>query len=112
MTKKSDRPTSASWARFRFSVVGSLLSSPPARGELKVAIRQLAKKSWTHPVSGKTVQFAAVTIERWYHVARREKDDPLGVLRRAVRKDRGKVSLDPAVAEELRKQYHDHQHWT
>ena len=112
MTKKSDRPTSASWARFRFSVVGSLLSSPPARGELKAAIRQLAQKSWTHPVSGKTVHFAAVTIERWYHVARRGKDDPLGVLRRAVRKDRGKVSLDPAAAEELRKQYHDHRHWT
>ena len=31
MTKKSESSTAALWARFRFSVVGSLLSSPPAR---------------------------------------------------------------------------------
>ena len=80
MTQKSDRSTSALWARFRFSVVGALLSSPPARGALKAAIRVLAAKTWTHPVSGREVRFAAVTIERWYYTAQREKDDPLGVL--------------------------------
>ena len=66
MTKNSHQSTAALWARFRFSVVGSLLSSPPARGELKAAIRSLAAKTWTHPVSGRDVHFAAVTIERWY----------------------------------------------
>jgi hypothetical protein len=85
MTEKPDRSTPAVWARFRFSVVGSLLSSPPARGALKAAIRSLATKTWTHPVSGREVRFAAVTIERWYYTAHREKDDPVGVLRRAVR---------------------------
>lgn len=112
MTKNCDRSTAAAWARFRFSVVGSLLSSPPARGELKAAIGLLAAKTWTHPVSGRDVRFAAVTIERWYYTARREKDDPVGVLRRAVRKDCGKVSLDPALAERLFQQYRDHKHWS
>jgi len=112
MTQKSDPSTAALWARFRFSVVGSLLSSPPAQGELKAAIRSLAAKTWTHPVSGRNVCFAAATIERWYYRARREKDDPLGVLRRAVRKDCGKVSLAAGLIEHLSKQYQDHKHWT
>ncbi len=115
MTEKPSKlphSTSALWARFRFSVVGSLLSAPPARGELKTAIRALAAKTWTHPVSGREVRFATVTIERWYYRARRERDDPVGVLRRAVRKDCGKVSLAPALAEHLFRQYREHKHWT
>jgi transposase InsO family protein len=100
------------WARFRFSVVGSLLAAPPARGELKGAIESLAAKTWTHPVTGRDVHFAAVTIERWYYRARREKDDPVGVLQRAVRKDCGKVSLAPSQAEHLFRQYRDHPHWS
>ena len=31
MIQPTPNPTGAQWARFRFSVVGSLLSSPPAR---------------------------------------------------------------------------------
>lgn len=112
MTKPPKNSTAASWARFRFSVVGSLLSSPPARGDLKAAIRLLAEKTWTHPVSGRDVRFATVTIERWYYTARNEKDDPVSVLRRAVRKDLGKVSVAPALAECLFNQYHDHKHWS
>ena len=112
MTKKSVSSTSALWARFRFSVVGALLSSPPARGQLKATIRLLAAKTWTHPVAGREVQFAAVTIERWYYMARGEKDDPVGALRRAVRKDCGKVSLEPAIAEKLFAQYQQYKHWT
>jgi putative transposase len=112
MTKKSAASTAVLWARFRFSVVGSLLSAPPARGQLKAAIRLLAAKTWTHPVSRRDVEFAAVTIERWYYLARREKDDPVGVLRRAVRKDCGKVSLDPALAQQLFQQYENYKHWS
>ena len=108
MTQQPDRSTSASWARFRFSVVGSLLSSPPTRGQLKAALRALADKTWTHPVNGGEVRFSVVTIERWYYTAQRGKDDPVGVLRRAVRRDCGKATLTPALAELLRKQYHDH----
>ena len=112
MTEKPDRSTPGVWARFRFSVVGSLLSSPPARGELKAALRALAAKTWTHPVSGRQVRFAFATIERWYYKAHREKDDPVGVLRRAVRKDCGKVSLPAALAARLVKQYAEHKHWS
>jgi len=112
MTQKSQRSTAMLWARFRFSVVGSLLAAPPPRGELKDALERLAEKIWTHPVSGCEVRFAVGTIEGWYYRARREKDDPVGVLRRAVRKDRGKVSLTSALAEQLSRQYRDYPHWS
>jgi putative transposase len=112
MTQRHPSSTGALWARFRFSVVGSLLSSPPARGALKTAIACLAEKTWSHPVTGRDFRFSAVTIERWYYTARRQYDDPVAALRRAVRKDRGKVSLAAAVAEQLVLQYRDHQHWS
>jgi putative transposase len=112
MTQPHPSSTGALWARFRFSVVGSLLSSPPARGALKTAIACLAEKTWSHPVTGRDARFSAVTIERWYYIARRQHDDPVVALRRAVRKDRGKVSLAVAVAERLILQYRDHPHWS
>jgi putative transposase len=111
MTKKSASSTAALWARFRFSVVGSLLSSPPARGELKAALQALAAKTWTHPVSARVVHFSPVTIERWFYKAR-QTEDPLRVLRRAVRKDCGKVSLPAPLIRELTRQYEAHPHWT
>src|SRR5215475_14002799 len=112
MTQTSPSSTGALWARFRFSVVGPLLSSPPARGSLKSAIRSLAAKTWSHPVTGREARFSAVTIERWYYAARGESDDPFTALRRAVRKDCGQVSLNPAVAECLRFQYGSHPDWS
>ena len=112
MTQTPPNSTGARWARFRFSVVGSLLSSPPARGSLKSAIRSLAAKTWSHPTSGRDAQFAAATIERWYYAARRGHDDPVGALRRAVRKDRGKISLATPLAERLILQHHDHPDWS
>ena len=112
MTQAHPKSTSTLWARFRFSVVGSLLSSPPARGALKAAIRCLAEKTWCHPISEHIVQFSAVTVERWYYAARRKHDDPVGALRRAVRKDCGKFSLSAAIAERLILQYRDHPHWS
>ena len=112
MTQTPPSSPGALWARFRFSVVGSLLSSPLARGALKTAIACLAAKTWSHPVTGRDVRFSAVTIERWSYTARRRHDDPVGALRRAVRKDRGTVSLAAAVAQRLMLQYHDHPHWS
>src|SRR5271170_6088948 len=112
MIQPTPNPTGAQWARFRFSVVGSLLSSPPARGALYSAIRSLAAMTWSHPVTGREARFSAVTIARWYYTARRVRDDPVGALRRAVRKDCGKVSLAAALAERLQFQYRDHPHWS
>jgi transposase InsO family protein len=112
MTETPKNSTGALWARFRFSVVGPLLSSPPVRGALKTAIRALAETTWRHPVSGCDVHFAVTSIERWYYTARCQRDDPVHALRRAVRKDCGKVSLTPALAERLHVQYCEHPHWT
>ena len=91
---------------------GLVVEFAPARGELQAALQCLAAKTWKHPVTGREVRFAAVTIERWYYKARREKDDPVGVLRRAVRKDCGKVSLAAKLAERLFAQYRGHEHWS
>jgi transposase InsO family protein len=112
MTKQPTQSTATVWARFRFSVIGSLLSAPPPRGELKAAIGSLAEKIWTHPVTGRDVRYSATTIERWYYKARNEREDPVRVLQRAVRKDSGKVSLGTELAEHLRQQYQEHPHWS
>ena len=113
MTQTRSGSTGILWARFRFSVVGSLLSSPPARGTLHAAIRALAEKTWSHPVTGRDVRVAAGTIARWYYTALRQGgDDPLGGLRRAVRKDCGKISLAAPLAERLHLQYRDYPHWS
>ena len=53
-----------------------------------------------------------MTIARWYYTAHRVRDDPVGALHRAVRKDCGKVSLAAALAERLHFQYRDHPHWS
>src|SRR5271156_4040122 len=112
MIPTTPNSTGALWARFRFSVVGSLLSSPPARGTLQTALRSLADKTWSHPVTGRDVHFSAVTIERWYRTARCQRDDPVSALRRALRKDCGKVSLAAAIAQRLVLQYREYPHWS
>jgi putative transposase len=112
MIPTTPKSTGALWARFRFSVVGSLLSSPPAHGAIKTAIGALAAKTWSHPVTGRDVRIAASTIARWYYLARRQHDDPVGALRRAVRKDCGKVSLAAAIAERLILQYREYPYWS
>ena len=63
-------------------------------------------------VTGDAVQFAPGTIERWYDLARRQKEDPVRALRRAVRKDCNQFSLPPALVARLFAQYRDHEHWT
>jgi putative transposase len=112
MTQAHPCSTGALWARFRFSVVGSLLSSPPARGSLQAAIRSLAEKTWAHPVTGRDVRVAAGTIARWYYIALHQPDDPVGALRRALRKDCGKISLATPLAERLHLQYREHSDWS
>lgn len=106
------KTSSIVWARFRFSVIGPLLSAPPPRGELKAAIQTLADKVWTHPVSGESVQYSARTIEGWYHKARQAEDDPIAALRRAVRKDTGQRAVSPPLAAMLQQQHREHPHWT
>ncbi len=58
------------WARFRLRVLKPLLNHFPAHGEAFKCICRLARKRWRHPISGKPVQFAAVSISKWYYKAR------------------------------------------
>ena len=112
MIPTTPNSTGAFCARFRFSVVGSLSSSPPARCALQAAIDSLAQKAWSHPLTGHDVRFSAVTIARWYYTARRKDHDPVGALRRAVRKDRGKISLRWHWLSGSTFQYRDYPHWS
>jgi putative transposase len=101
------------WAHLRFAVVGPLLAAPPGKGELNSALQELSERSWRHPISGQPVRFGFSTIERWYYRARRERRDPVGVLRRKLRRDLGRQS---AIGEELAGvllvQYREHPNWS
>jgi putative transposase len=101
------------WAHLRFAVVGRLLAAPPDKGQLRAALRELAEKSWRHPISGQHVRFGMSTIERWYYRARREQRDPVSVLRRKLRRDLGRQS---AISEPLQgvllAQYRAHPNWS
>jgi putative transposase len=100
------------WAHLRFSVVGVLLASPPAPGELRAALAALAQRVWLHPLTGQPVQFGVSTIERWYYAARRAAD-PVGVLRRKPRKDSGQQhAIGTEMGEALRQQYAAHPSWS
>jgi len=101
------------WARFRFSVIGQLLAAPPAKGELRGELEKLAAREWRHPVTGAPVRFGVSTIERWYYRARKERHDPVGVLRRKLRNDAGQqLSMSDAVGQALREQYAAHPSWS
>jgi putative transposase len=101
------------WARLRFSVIGHLLAAPPEKGALRAALRELAQRTWLHPVTGAPVRFGLSTIERWLYQARRTPRDPFGVLRRKVRKDLGfQQSVSAPVQLLLREQYASHASWS
>jgi putative transposase len=101
------------WAHLRFSVVGALLAAPPARGELRAELAKLSAKSWLHPVTGEPTRFGVSTMERWLYQARKARMDPVGVLRRKVRKD---VGQQPSIGDQLRAallvQYAAHKSWS
>jgi len=104
--------SSERWAHLRFSVVGPLLACPPAAGQLHDQIRSLAQKLWRHPITDQPVRFAASTIERWYYQARKGAD-PVRVLCRKTRRDRGhQLAVSPQLAEALHRQYQAHPRWS
>jgi putative transposase len=112
MTREKPVGSHERWAYLRFSVVGVLLASPPAPGELRAALAALAQRVWLHPATGQPVQFGVSTIERWYYAARRAAD-PVGVLRRKPRKDSGQQhAIGVELGEALRKQYAAHPSWS
>lgn len=100
------------WAHFRFSVIGHLLAAPPAPGRVQDELRKLSEQTWTHPITGEPRRFALPTIERWFYWAKNERRDPVGRLRRKIRKDCG---TQPALSERVRlailSQYKTHRTW-
>lgn len=108
-----ERPRSHErWAHLRFGVVGGLLASPPAPGELHAELSRLAEKPWRHPTTGELVRFGLSTIERWYYAARAG-SNPVGVLRRKLRGDSGRfLAIKDELAQALRRQYAEHPSWS
>lgn len=112
MTHEREVHVHGRWALLRFSVVSRLLAAPPPPGELSLELARLAETVWQHPVTGEPVRFARSTIERWYYAAR-VGADPMRVLRRKVRRDRGQQrALCAALAAVVRDQYAEHPSWS
>jgi transposase InsO family protein len=100
------------WARLRFSIIGPLLAAPPPEGELQVAFKSLAAKSWRHPLADKEISFGVSTLERWYYAAK-SAIDPVAALKNRLRDDVGRFpSLLPRAIQVLHDQYHEHPGWT
>jgi transposase InsO family protein len=112
MAGAKDGSTAQRWAHLRFSVIGQLLAAPPPRGQLRAELKRLAARTWEHPITGEPARFALSTIERWLYLARRERRDPVTVLRRKVRADAGTQQIKPAIREALRAQYTAHRSWS
>ena len=102
------------WSHLRVSVIGQLLAAPPAKGELKAAIAELAARTWQHPTTGEPARFGFSTIERWYYrAARASCTDPVGVLRRKVRVNAGQQhTISDAVRRAVLAQYAAHKSWS
>lgn len=101
------------WAAFRFSVVGSLVSSQLERGELKERFAELSKQTWKHPITAEPFTLGASTIERWFYKARANDRDPVAALERPVQHGAGQSpSVHPTLVAALRTQHADHPGWT
>lgn len=110
--KESRRSKSARWAEFRFAVIGPLLAAPPPKGDLHKALEDLAANRWTPPGYSKPVKIGLSTIERWYYQARANRD-PVTVLRRKLRTDRGiHKAIGVPLCQALHAQYAAHRRWT
>ena len=99
-------------ARFRFTVVGPLLSSPPESGGLRAALMALAQKPWIHPTRGEPTTFAFSTIERWLYDARSQ-DNPIVALRTKRRDDAGcSRQLSVEAKQIVKLHYSQHPSWS
>jgi len=114
MKTRSHEPTTHErWANLRFSVVGHLLAAPPRRGDLQAELEQLAQKQWRHPVTNEPTRFGVSTIQHWYYQAKHAPTDPVGRLRKKVRKDTGRqTAISDALRQAIHAQYAAHRSWS
>jgi len=109
--KLSD-PHQARWARFRFSIIGPLLSAPPKKGELKAHLEALLKKKWQHPLTGEPISLSFSTLERWFYRAKKT-NDPVSALRTKRRTDVALVrKLSSDLKRAIQRQHQDHPSWS
>jgi len=114
MTNKSngEYTVETRWAHFRFSIIGPLLSAPVEKGMLQQALSDLATKNWQHPITGTTVCFSKVTIERWYYLAL-NKNDPVKALHTKKRSDFGiHKRMSDVLKQKIQQQYKEHPSWS
>jgi len=114
MSHESPHPNSkqSRWSRFRFSVIGPLLSAPPQSGKLQQALVALSQKQWQHPITGHPVCFSVSTLERWYYQAR-QATNPVEVLRSKRRADAGSSrQLSTQLKSAIQQQYQAHPSWS
>ena len=113
MASKQSPRVHERWAQLRFSVIGRLLAAPPPAGELRAEIEKLAAQEWRHPITGAPIRFSFSTIERWYYQSLRQRNDPVGALRRKVRTNAGRqIAMSDAVRQALLAQYAAHKSWS
>lgn len=107
-----DAPMRVRWARLRLQIIGTLLASPPADGDLAPRIAELAARTWKHATTGEPIQYSAKTIERWYYAARGQQD-PFSALARKVPKHAGThPAVGESLADAIRAQHRDHPRWS
>jgi transposase InsO family protein len=100
------------WAELRFSIIGTLLSSPPAPGELRQRLCELAQRTYTHPSRAELVHFSVATIERWYYRARAAQQ-PVTSLERKVPKHAGShPSVHGALSAAIMMLHKQHPTWS
>ncbi len=90
LTNDNEFPRRRKIAEFRYSIIGSLFSSPPEKGELAERFREIASKDWRFPGSIASERLSVRTLERWYALARRHSVDPIAALLPVKRSDAGK----------------------
>lgn len=113
MPGKDSTPARVKWARFRFGVVGELLSAPPKTGELRTELERLAAKTWRHPITEQPKTLAYSTVQRWYYQALRERTNPLDALARKIRRDCGAPrGLDAKLVALVFAMRAEHPEWT
>jgi hypothetical protein len=112
MSKRNDPRDHDRWARLRFAIVGPLLAAPPEPGGLRAALLELSTRQWQHPERAQSVRFGLSTIRRWYYAARKG-DDPVALLKRRQRNDRGMRRVLPALlTTAIAAQYQAHPNWS
>jgi transposase InsO family protein len=112
MNKPHDSRDRDRWARLRFAIVGPLLAAPPEPGRLRAALLELSAQHWQHPERAQSVRFGLSTIRRWYYAARKG-NDPVAVLKRRQRNDRGvRRVLPESLTAAIAAQYQAHPSWS